>query len=417
LSCKDYEGDYYYHHYDYVDYDYYYHDNDDSACQGYRYDFDLIIGIKPTNSSTSDVPFTYCTQSRVVPSLGNKIVDQWMEEVRTFAAASQRTESANSNSSVLQQELLEVEDAKEYCEHFPASWTVPATSYADFLYGTDQYDTCFDIDFGDLFFMGFLENCSENEDPACSLSDKMVQQCTVSKVNAKLGKPGTEFYPFSPCAECKAMTVSGVTGCYCECHEDDFGTDAPAERVFSKVESDVVIIAQFEEWWHEPASTSYEIYYEGNNCYGGHSSFLFGVISLVNAILSAAVCCLTIRKRLQWTQLHAAIKSTTEDGRSGGGSQMMEMTQMAQGQGTNFVGGQVHPMNAVNQQPQQPMFVQLPNGQIGQMVPVQPVTAIGGGMMTAGGQGQGQGSSLAPPNYQPTIVATAVVMDDGSVKM
>lgn len=94
MSCKDYEGDYYYDHYDYVDYDYYYHDNDDSACQGYRYDFDLIIGIKPTNSSTSDVPFTYCTQSRVVPSLGNKIVDQWMEEVRTFAAASQRIKSA-----------------------------------------------------------------------------------------------------------------------------------------------------------------------------------------------------------------------------------------------------------------------------------------------------------------------------------
>lgn len=74
-------------------------------------------------------------------------------------------------------------------------------------------------------------------------------------------------------------------------------------------------------------------------------------------------------------------------------------------------------MNAVNQQPQQPMFVQLPNGQIGQMVPVQPVTAFGGGVMTAGGQGQGQGSSLAQPNYQPTIVATAVVLDDGSVKM
>ena len=317
--------------------------------------------------------------------------------------------------------MLDGEDVDEYCKNFPDSWTVPASSYSDFLDETDQIHTCVDDDFMNLFFMGFLDNCSENEDESeCSLNDVMVEQCTQSNVNRKVRG---ENAGYDLCWDCKAMTVSGVTGCHCLCYLDDEGIDfypeEIPERVFSKVESDVVVVAQFQDYDYYPYGYSSYGYYHhrDDHCYLDELSMVFGVCSLVNAIFSFVLFCFAMRKRVLWAQLGVAIKRTTEEARSVGA--MMEMTQMTQGQGANFGGGgqQIHPLNTPNQQP---MLVQLPNGQFGQIMPVQP---FGGGMMMAGGQGQGQGqgqgrSSLAPTNYQPTLVPTAaVVVDDRSVKM
>ena len=83
-DCMDFDYDSYYKDDHYKD-DHYYNDYDynyyGSACQGYAYDFDLIFGIKPQNS-TSSAPFSYCTQEHVEGTMGKKIVNQWMEEVR-----------------------------------------------------------------------------------------------------------------------------------------------------------------------------------------------------------------------------------------------------------------------------------------------------------------------------------------------
>ena len=211
------------------------------AC--YRYDFDLVLGVKPQNPTSSATPsFSYCTEDYVREALGKKIVNLWMEE----------------------QELLNSEDVNDYCEHFPTSWTVPASSYADLLEGTTQlgFETCVDRDFMNLFLMNFLDSCNENEesDVECSLTDELVQQCTSSNVAE------------GNCRKCKAMTVSGVTGCYCNCNEDDSGeTMDPVQqkKVFSSTESEIMVIAQFQNYYYADSSYGYDYDYEYRNKDGG----------------------------------------------------------------------------------------------------------------------------------------------------
>ncbi|GMI17283.1 hypothetical protein TrLO_g655 [Triparma laevis f. longispina] len=410
LGCSDDDDDYYYDHYQD---DYYYMTHDDgygfkSACQGYSYDFDLILGVKPQNSGTSSsTPFSYCTEDHVTKSLGKKIVNLWMEE----------------------QELLDGEDV-EYCEHFPTSWTVPASSYADLLEGTnyenEHYMTCVEHDFMNMFFMDFMDSCNENDesDEDCSLTDEMLEQCTSSNVNQKV--QGTDYDYYHLCYKCNAMTVSGVTGCYCSCgleEDENRGGETP-EKVFSWTESDIMVVAQFQNYYFTDYFTDngyYDYHDHPDGCWLGELSNIFGIFSLLNAIFSFLLSIFAMRKRSQWAQLGFTIKKSEE---GNGGMQMMNMTPMSHGGNFGGGGNTIHPMNSAVQRPQGGgMFVQLPNGQIGQMVPLQPAAGMEGGMMAAAG-GQGvQGCSLrqtvlhAPTTYQPTLVATAVAFDDGSVKM
>eukprot|EP00520_Triparma_pacifica_P006992 CAMPEP_0118649778 /NCGR_PEP_ID=MMETSP0785-20121206/9887_1 /TAXON_ID=91992 /ORGANISM="Bolidomonas pacifica, Strain CCMP 1866" /LENGTH=474 /DNA_ID=CAMNT_0006542093 /DNA_START=145 /DNA_END=1569 /DNA_ORIENTATION=+ len=348
LSCN--EGKY---EYDYMHYpDTYYYDDpyDDSVCQGYRYDFDLILGMKPQNSDSA-TPFTYCTEEYVTSSLSNKLVELWMAE----------------------QEMLDTEDAQDYCTNIPVSWTVPASSYANFLDGTDQYSTCVDYEIMDLYFMDFMDSCTEGDDGVvCSLTDDMAEQCTEEEINKKITG---EQNSYMQCYECKAMTVSLVTGCYCKCSLDGKmeGLKETPQKVFNETDSDIMVVAQFEEYHYAYATDAHGYYYERNHgdCYLGGSSLIFGSAALANAIFSFLLFCLALRKQGQWTQLGAAIKKADSEEGSGG---MMELTPVVEGR------GQVHPLNTAPSQ--QPLFVQLPNGQYGQVMPFQPVT-FGGGMMTA----------------------------------
>eukprot|EP00519_Triparma_laevis_P001410 CAMPEP_0182499714 /NCGR_PEP_ID=MMETSP1321-20130603/7910_1 /TAXON_ID=91990 /ORGANISM="Bolidomonas sp., Strain RCC1657" /LENGTH=511 /DNA_ID=CAMNT_0024703951 /DNA_START=150 /DNA_END=1685 /DNA_ORIENTATION=+ len=387
IGCSDNESDYWY----YYDEPYYNYDDDfyrKDACQGYRYDFDFIIGVKPQNPTSSATPFSYCTEYYVSEELGKKIVNQWMEE----------------------QELLESEEVNIYCEHFPTSWTVPAASYADLLEGQTDLETCVDLEFMDLFLMSSLDSCDENEesDEECSLTDELIQKCTVEAVGAE-----------GNCNECKAMTVSGVTGCYCHCDQDDSGaTVETQEKIFSLTESDIMVIAQFKKYYYEDSSIynyNYDYKSRPDGCWVGEISNIFGICSAVNAFISFLLACFALRKRSQWLQLIFTIKRSEE---GGGGVQMMNMTQTAPTpHSDNFGGGgAVHPMNSAFQQPQgggavhpmnsafqQPqggraMFMQLPNGQIGQVMNVG---------FAAPAQTLRQ-TVLHPP---PTIVATAVVAE------
>ena len=85
---------------------------------------------------------------------------------------------------------------------------------------------------------------------------------------------------------------------------------------------------------------------------------------------------------------------------------MMNMTQTAPTpHSDNFGGGgAVHPMNSAFQQPQGggAMFMQLPNGQIGQIMMMPPTSGFAAPAQTL------RQTVLHPP---PTIVATAVVAE------
>mmetsp|Transcript_1021 Transcript_1021/g.1862 ORF Transcript_1021/g.1862 Transcript_1021/m.1862 type:complete len:500 (+) Transcript_1021:159-1658(+) len=383
IGCSDNESDYWY----YYDEPYHIYDDDfyhKDACQGYRYDFDLIIGIKPQNPPSSAMPFSYCTEYYVSEELGKIIVNEWIDE----------------------QELLESEDVNMYCEHFPASWTVPAASYADLLEGqTAQDETCVDREFMDLFLMSSLDSCDENEESneECSLTDELIQNCTVEAVGAE-----------GNCNECKAMTVSGVTGCYCHCDQDDSGeTVATQEKVFSLTESDIMVIAQFVHYDYED-SLSYHSHYENKSrpdgCWVGEVSNIFGICSAVNAFFSFLLACFALRKRSQWLHLIFAIKRSEE---GGGGVQMMNMAPTAPTpHSDNFGGGgAVHPINSAFQQPQGggAMFMQLPNGQMGQIMMMPPASGFAAPAHTL------RQTVLHPP---PTLVATAVVAEtDKRVEM
>ncbi|GMH92140.1 hypothetical protein TrST_g6591 [Triparma strigata] len=373
IGCSDNKSDYWY----YYDEPYYNYDDDlyrKDACQGYMYDFDFIIGVKPQNPTSSATPFSYCTEYYISEELGKKIVNQWMEE----------------------QELLESEDVNIYCEHFPTSWTVPAASYADLLEGQTNLETCVDLEFMDLFLMSSLDSCDENEesDEECSLTDELIQKCTVEAVGAE-----------GNCNECKAMTVSGVTGCYCHCDQDDSGeTVETQEKIFSLTESDIMVIAQLKIYYYEDSSIyNYDYKSRPDGCWVGEISNIFGICSAVNAFISFLLACFALRKRSQWLQLIFTIKRSEE---GGGGVQMMNMTQTAPTpHSDNFGGGgAVHPMNSAFQQPQGggAMFMQLPNGQIGQVMMMPPTSGFAAPAQTL------RQTVLHPP---PTIVATAVVAE------
>ena len=244
----------------------------------------------------------------------------------------------------------EPKDKMRICETLPQSWDFSAwaNNKTDFLaYGMKQSlvgekPSCMGKLYDTYLVSSISTYCNETIGPMCSVTKEMVSDCSVGKVDSN-----------AKCVACRATTVSGLTGCFCECEGDHMHQYPEFVRMFKYPTSKMSSVVH-RKWSRDDIINVYtqEEYYYDRNC---HHQWLMGSVSCTCAFTALCMILLTWSK---FTKMGSLISFISEQAEAMPNTHF-EMSRFESGLGL----GRGRDCSVSPSQ----NFIELPNGQIGRL--------------------------------------------------